>query len=74
MIYLSIKAYINAKANIFKWQKPSDIAVINLDNPDTKKIGTKVLGRRLGKGLKFKVLLCVELSDISEKEKRSLFF
>ncbi len=44
--YSGMKEYIAAKKNIFRWQNKNDLVVLNLDNPETKKIGKKVALRR----------------------------
>ena len=36
--YKTIQEYYQAKTNIFKFQHQSDFIILNLDNPDTKKI------------------------------------
>lgn len=44
--YGTMKKYIQAKELIFSFQDSGDVAVLNRDNPITKKMGTKVTARR----------------------------
>jgi len=44
--YKGMADYIAAKKNIFAWQKQNDFAVLNLDNPQTKKLGQAVASKR----------------------------
>ena len=44
--YSGMDSYIKAKKNIFENQTRSDFAILNLGNPETKKIGKTVLARR----------------------------
>lgn len=40
--YSGMTEYIQAKTNIFLYQKPNDYCILNFDNSETKKIGQKV--------------------------------
>jgi len=44
--YPDMPAYIKAKKNIILWQDQDDFSVLNLDNPETKKIGQQVISQR----------------------------
>lgn len=44
--YAGMADYISAKENIFRFQKNSDVAILNRDNDITLKIGERVRGRR----------------------------
>ncbi len=37
--YSGMEEYAEAKANIFRWQRPEDLAIFNYDNPWTKRFG-----------------------------------
>jgi len=51
--YSGLAEYIEAKANIIRFQGANDIGVVNLDNSATKKLGEKVGGRRYWFSLKY---------------------
>lgn len=44
--YKNLNEYIRAKSNIFQFQTQEDFAILNLDNPLTKKIGKEIVSRR----------------------------
>lgn len=44
--YDGMKDYAAAKELIYAWQLPTDIAIVPLDNPYTKKMGARVRGER----------------------------
>lgn len=44
--YDGMKDYAAAKELIYAWQLPTDIAIVPLDNPFTKKMGTRVRAER----------------------------
>lgn len=44
--YSGMKSYITAKKNIFYYQSQKDLAVLNLDNKETKKLGQQVPSQR----------------------------
>ncbi|MFH1866760.1 MAG: UDP-N-acetylmuramoyl-L-alanine--D-glutamate ligase [Patescibacteria group bacterium] len=43
--YQSLIQYTKAKANIFYWQKPRDIVVLNYDNKLTRKLGPQTVSK-----------------------------
>ncbi len=45
--YSGMAEYIKAKTNLVLWQTEADYSVLNLENDDTKKIGSKVTAQRL---------------------------
>ena len=45
--YPTMGSYLAAKKHIFAHQPPTDLAIINRDNPTTKTVGAQVRGRRL---------------------------
>jgi len=44
--YDGMKDYAAAKELIYAWQLPTDVAIVPLDNPYTKKMGARVRGER----------------------------
>lgn len=44
--YSGMNSYIKAKKNIISWQTRDDIAILNLDNIETKRIGQQVIAKR----------------------------
>ncbi|MFA6254725.1 MAG: UDP-N-acetylmuramoyl-L-alanine--D-glutamate ligase [Patescibacteria group bacterium] len=44
--YFGMASYISAKKNIFTWQNQNDFVILNLDNPQTKKLGQVVVSQR----------------------------
>jgi UDP-N-acetylmuramoylalanine--D-glutamate ligase len=50
--YDGMKDYAAAKELIYAWQLPTDIAIVPLDNPFTKKMGARVRGERFWASMK----------------------
>lgn len=62
-IHGSMENYINAKKNIYLYQKPTDFLVLNYDDPVTRKIGQEATGEVLYFSLEAKVKHGAYLSD-----------
>lgn len=50
--YDGMKDYAAAKELIYAWQLPTDVAIVPLDNPYTKKMGARVRGERFWASMK----------------------